>query len=668
MPGIETVRDLAPVVRYAKPHWIGIALSILLMAVQATANTGRLVLFYPILTRVLLPQSLAAGLEPGKPGTEGIEDATQAVETVKERAGTLASALEDFTDWTNSITGNLVPERWLDEAAPPGATPEQAAQARALLLDQYATLLSVLLMFLVFILVMCAASYGESYVAEKVRLGILMDVREDVCRRLLDQPIGFYDKLKRGELVQRVLGDVEGYAVALRLILTGVIRGLLHILMTLVFLVLLSWQLTLVCMLGLPFFAPMRTLMRRTLKRAHRRQQQSAKRVEVLLQIISGIRMVKAFGSEERRVQEFRATDEEVTARALKVQRSRSAADALTAFINNFLAMLLAVGGGFLILRGLLPVQPGELVMFLVLVGNLYQPLKRVVKQFTSLQDSMASVQRTTEYLNLPTDSPDLPGAVAFPGLQGPIRFENVSFSYVEGQPVLHDVSFEIPRGATVALVGPSGGGKSTICDLLLRFYDPTVGRLTVNGKDARSFTRATMLQKTAVVTQSPFLFHTSIGENIRQGSTGATQADIEAAAEAAQIHDFIMEQPDGYDEEVGESGVRLSGGQRQRMTIARALVRNPEILVLDEATSSLDTSSEKAVQEALDTLQEGRTTLVVAHRLSTVRNADLILVLQGGRIVAQGTHDELVGDGGLYAELVKMQDLGPKKVGSDGG
>ncbi|MFV1959752.1 MAG: ABC transporter ATP-binding protein, partial [Planctomycetota bacterium] len=539
LPGKDTLRGLLPVVRFTIPHWRGIALSVLLMAVQATANTGRLILFYPILTRVLLPQSMASG-EPGSPGATSAADAQKIVESVKKRAGNLAGFLERATDRANSITGHLVPDAWVEAAVPDDASPEDAAAARKLRLDQYATLLTVLFLFVLFILVMGVSSYGESYVAERVRLRILMDVREALCRKLLDQPVGFYDSKHRGDLVQRVLGDVEGYAKALRHLLDGVVRGLLHIVVTLIFLIGLSWQLTLVCMLGLPFFLPMRTLMRRTLKRAHRRQQQSAKRVEVLLQMFSGIRTVKAFGTEERRAREFRATDEEVTRRALKVQRARSSADALTAFINNFLAMLLAVGGGFLILRNVLPVQSGELVMFLVLVGNLYQPLKRVVKQLAGLQDSMASVERTTEYLSLPSGSPDRADAVAFPGVRDAIRFERVSFAYVPDTPVLRDVSFEIPRGATVALVGPSGGGKSTLCDLLLRFYDPSTGQITIDGQDVRAFQRASLLAHTAVVTQAPFLFHTTIQENIRQGKLDATTEEIVAAAKAAQIHDFL--------------------------------------------------------------------------------------------------------------------------------
>jgi ABC-type multidrug transport system fused ATPase/permease subunit len=382
--------------------------------------------------------------------------------------------------------------------------------------------------------------------------------------------------------------------------------------------------------------------------------------VESLLQIFGGIRTVKAFGTEQERLREFHRTDEEVTRVSLKVQSAKSTADALIEFINNFLALVLAVGGGWLILSGLLDVTPAQLIIFLFLVANLYQPVKKLVKAYNNMQDSAASVERTQELLDLPPPPPDAPDAVEFQGVRGAIRFENVSFAYVPGRPVVEDVSFEIPRGGVVALVGPTGGGKSTLCDLLLRFYDPAQGRITVDGTDLRKLKRASFLKKTAVVAQAPFLFHTTIRENIRQGKFAATDAEIVAAAKDAQIHDHIASLPSGYDEEVGEAGVRLSGGQRQRITIARALVRDPSVLVLDEATASLDAASEHAVQVALERLQAGRTTLVVAHRLATVQNATRIVVLAHGRVLDQGTHQELLARCSLYAELVKMQNLLP--------
>jgi ABC-type multidrug transport system fused ATPase/permease subunit len=280
----------------------------------------------------------------------------------------------------------------------------------------------------------------------------------------------------------------------------------------------------------------------------------------------------------------------------------------------------------------------------------------------------MASVERVFDVMDLPPPPPDPVGAPPFPGLVREIRFEGVGFSYRPGVPVLSDVTFSIGRGETVALVGPSGAGKSTLCDLLLRFYEPTEGGLFVDGRPLPSFQRDSWLAKTAVVTQDPFLFHTTILENVRLGRADATEEEVEAAAKAAQIHDHVATMPQGYESEVGERGARLSGGQRQRLTIARALVRDPSILVLDEATASLDAESERAVQEALERLQLGRTTLVVAHRLATVQRADRIVVLEAGRVVDQGTHRELMARGGLYARLCAMQNLGAEAAPSPSG
>lgn len=638
--------NLRAVGGFARPHWRGLVAVLLLMSVESVTSAGRIFLFYPVMTRVM---------EVG-----GDAQARGMTEAARAGVGRLAEAYDGFISGMNEVTGSWVPADWVAPDAATAPDPGAAEAQRAKALDRYATLLSVGLLFVAFIVVMCAAAYVESYLAAWVGLQIARDVRREVTRRLLDQPVSFYDRQKRGELVARALGDVEGYHAWLTLLLNAVLKGFIQLAGNLALLLGVSLQLTLICCLGLPFLLPMRNLTRKTLKRSHKRQQEGTKRVESLLQIFSGIRTVKAFGTEPQRLADFERTDLEATRASLKVQRAKSTADALMEFINNFLAMVLAVGGGWLVLRQVIDVSPAQLVIFLFLVANLYQPVKKLVKAINQMQDAGASVERVQEYLALPPPPADAPGAVAFPGVRRSIRFEQVGFAYVEGRPVLEDVSFEIPQGGVVALVGPSGGGKSTLCDLLLRFYDPAQGRITVDGADLRSFTRASWLARTAVVNQTPFLFHTSIRENIRQGRLDATDAQIEAAARDAQIHDHIVALPQGYAEEVGESGVRLSGGQRQRLTIARALVRDPAVLVLDEATASLDTASEKAVQQALERLQAGRTTLVVAHRLSTVQNATRIVVLAGGRVVDQGTHAELLARGGLYAELVRLQDLSP--------
>ncbi|MDJ0523657.1 MAG: ABC transporter ATP-binding protein, partial [Planctomycetota bacterium] len=591
--------NIRDILRWGRPHWKPFVAAFLLMSLMSVMNVGRIVVALPLLNRLgLADLSLesAPAETPAETAEQGQREAAKAVRA--QASSWIGRAMEDVVQTLNGVTDPLTPQAWIDEVGT-DAPPEERARLQAVQADRYATLLSTLILFAIVTLLMCAATYGDTYLSQVVQLRIGMDVREAVCRKVMDQPMAFFDAGRRGDIFQRAMGDTDGYARGLAMIL-GTLRSILRVGSSFVILLTLSPLLSLVTFVGLPFLLPMRNLSMRTLKRSHKRQQESTRRFEALHQNLSGVRTVKAFGSEERRVREFRNVDEAVTHRALKVQRTKSTSMALVAFINNVLAVLLIVGGGWFIMRGHLNVGLPELLTFMLVLVNMYQPIKRTIKQTNDLLDAMASIERTTYVIELPPGMPDRPDAVPFPGVHSAIRFEDVSFSYVPGQPVLQDVSFEIPRGSTVAVVGPSGAGKSTLCDMLLRFYDPSHGRIAIDGEDLRGFTRASYLEKTACVTQTPFLFHTTLAENIREGNHAATQAQIEAAAKAAHIHEHITALPRGYDEPAGEGGALMSGGQRQRVTIARALVRDPDVLVLDEATASLDTASEQAVQAAL--------------------------------------------------------------------
>ncbi|HEY2991960.1 MAG TPA: ABC transporter ATP-binding protein [Methylomirabilota bacterium] len=500
------------------------------------------------------------------------------------------------------------------------------------------------------------ARYGQSYLMAAVGERVIAGLRRTLYTHIQQMPLSFFADLHSAELMSRIVTDVNRLARVSSTVLVMTLRQVLMIVALLSVMVVREWRLAVIAIVVFPFVGLAVRSIGRRLYRINKRSQEKVAELNVLLhEAFSGMKIVKAFGRESHEAERFDRVNRRLLDLALKDHRTDEVTDPLMEVLAAFGIMGALWYGGHQVIAGNL--TPGDFFSFTAALALIYGPVRMLSRIMNTIQQSSSSVERVFEILDMPPAIADRAGARTLPGFGDALRFEGVSFSYPGSpEPTLRDISLEIRCGEVVAFVGMSGAGKSTLMDLLPRFHDVTVGRITIDGHDVREITQASLRAQIGVVTQETFLFSDSILYNIAYGRPGADADAVTRAARQAHAEDFIQAQPEGYATLVGERGVRLSGGQRQRLAIARAFLKDPPILILDEATSDLDAESEFMVQQALSDLMQHRTVLVIAHRLATVRNADRIVVIHEGRIAEIGRHDELLARDGVYRRLYALQ------------
>lgn len=511
-----------------------------------------------------------------------------------------------------------------------------------------------------FLVVMTFFKTGSSYLGScfmiPLRTGILRDLRKQLYEKVLSLPLGFFSEEHKGDIMARMTGDVNEVEASVVSSLDIIFKNPIMIVVYLIVLFSISWQLTLFVLVFLPLGSYIIGRIGRSLKRRSKMgQEQTGELLSQIEETLGGLRVVKAFNAEESMAGRFESLNEKLRVIFKKINRRYALAHPISEFLGTIIIAILLWFGGLLILNENSPIEASVFMFYLVIFYSVIAPAKDLSRGVYSVQKGLASLERVDKILAAENRIQNPKHPEEMPVFSKEIEFRNLSFAYGQHW-VLQDINLSIKKGSTVALVGQSGSGKSTLVDLLPRFYDPQEGEVLVDGINVKKLRTADLRAQMGNVSQEAILFNDTFFNNIAFGAEGATMEQVQEAARIANAHDFIMASPEGYQTTIGDRGSKLSGGQRQRINIARAILKNPPILILDEATSALDTESEKMVQEALENLMRNRTTLVIAHRLSTIKRADEICVLHEGRIVERGKHDELLKHNGYYKRLCDMQ------------
>src|SRR5690242_289162 len=505
------------------------------------------------------------------------------------------------------------------------------------------------------------SSYGEKYLTTSVGQWVMHDLRRVLYSHIQKLSLAYHDQKRTGDLISRVTSDIDAVQNLISNVLLGMLVNVLTLLGMLGVMFYLNWQFTLIAMVVAPGLFWVVYHYTRRIKEASRDvRRKEGEVVSVLEEVLSSIRVVKAFAREDYEQERFEQRSLESVERSLAARSLKAKLSPLVEVIVACGTCLVLWWGSRLVVSGAL--TSGELLVFLLYLGKMYKPMRELSKMTDTISKADVGWERIREVLENNMQVRDLPGATRAPRFKGKIEFDHVSFSYDVKQPVLNDLSLKIEPGQLAALVGPTGAGKTTIASLLPRFYEATSGVIKIDSTDIRRFKQKSLREQISFVLQETLLFRATVAENIAYGKPNATHEEIVRAAKLANADEFIDRMPDGYDTMIGERGVTLSGGQRQRVTIARAIIRDSPILILDEPSAGLDAESEKLVFDALENLMEGKTSIVIAHRLATVRRADVIFVIDGGRVVEQGTHEQLLAGGGLYARLYELQFRGDEE------